>query len=129
MDLLFLTVDEILELHGDQVLAFGGDPGVRDMGLLQSAVAMPQAGFGEEFAHVFPDEMAAAYLFHIAANHPFVDGNKRTALAAALTFLEMNGFRIEAGRAATGDLVLDLAAGKIDKAAVTAFFKIHTRPA
>src|SRR3954464_2187875 len=102
MDILFLTVDEILELHGDQVLAFGGDPGVPDMGLLQSAVAMPQAGFGDELAHVFPHEMAAAYLFHIAANPPFVDGNKRTALAAALTFLEMNGHRLEADRTATG---------------------------
>jgi death-on-curing protein len=126
-EIVFLTVDEVLDLHRQQVEAFGGAIDVRDLGLLQSAVAMPATGFGGAFAHEFPHEMAAAYLFHIAANHPFVDGNKRTALAAALTFLEENGFRLDADQQSVGDLVLDLASGEIDKAVVADFFKRHAR--
>ena len=128
MDILFLTVDEVFELHVQQVTAFGGAAEVRDLGLLQSAVAMPQTGFGGSFAHEFPHEMAAAYLFHIAANHPFVDGNKRTGLAAALTFLEQNGFTLTASKLAVGDLVLGVATGTIDKRAVVEFFRTHVGP-
>lgn len=129
MEIIFLTVEEVLDLHQKQVEDFGGDAGVRDLGLLQSAVAMAAGGFGGEFLHEFPHGMAAAYLFHIAANHPFVDGNKRTGLDAALTFLEMNGVTLEADHGAAGDLALGIASGKLDKAAVVAFFKKHVRPA
>jgi death-on-curing protein len=128
VNITFLTTDDVLDLHADQIAAFGGSPGVRDLGLLQSAVAMPQGGFGGTFAHEFPHEMAAAYLFHIAANHPFVDGNKRTGLAAALVFLEMNDYTLEADQTAVGDLVLEVAAGRLDKQGVAAFFKAHVRP-
>jgi death-on-curing protein len=112
MDILFLTVDEVLERHQEQVATFGGAAEVRDMGLLQSAVAMPQSGFGGEYAHEFPHGMAAAYLFHIALNHPFIDGNKRTALDVALLFLEANGYRLDADPVRVGDLVIALAAGE-----------------
>lgn len=129
MEIIFLTVDEVLDLHQNQVADFGGDAGIRDLGLLQSAIAMPAGGFGEQFLHEFPHGMAAAYLFHIAANHPFVDGNKRTALDAALTFLEMNGARLDADHLQVGDLVLGIAAGKLGKDDAVAFFKKHVRPA
>lgn len=128
MNITFLTTDEVLELHADQVAAFGGPAGVRDFGLLHSAVAMPQSGFGGTFAHEFPHEMAAAYLFHIAANHPFVDGNKRTGLAAALLFLEVNDHTLAADKTAVGDMVLAVAAGTLDKQGAAEFFKAHVRP-
>ncbi|MEG4329587.1 Fic family protein, partial [Microcoleus sp. herbarium5] len=73
----FLFLDEVLELHDDQISSFGGTPGVRDEGLLESALAQPQATFGGQFLHSTISEQAAAYLYHIAMNHPFIDGNKR----------------------------------------------------
>ncbi len=78
MDSTFLTLDEVIEIHRDMIERYGGSFGIRDEGLLESAVAMPQAGFGEQYLHADVFEMAAAYLFHIVRNHPFVDGNKRT---------------------------------------------------
>jgi len=92
----FLTLDEILSLHADQIARYGGSALVRDVGLLQSALAMPAATFGRELLHASLDEQAAAYLFYLVKNHPFVDGNKRTGLVAMLVFLGLNGQRLEA---------------------------------
>jgi len=91
MDILFLSLAEAVEVHNDQIERYGGGAGMRDIGLLDAALAMPEASFGGEFLHKDLFEMAAAYAFHICQNHPFVDGNKRTALACALVFLELNG--------------------------------------
>ena len=90
----FLTLDEILEIHDDQIQHYGGDVGIRDRGLLESAVAMPQQSFGGQYLHRDIFEMAAAYAFHVAESQAFVDGNKRTGLAAAYMFLALNGFRL-----------------------------------
>ena len=87
----FLTLDEVLEFHAEQVELFGGDPGVRDFGLLESAIAQPRQAFGGSFLHEDLALMAAAYLFHIVQNHPFADGNKRTGTHAAHVFLRYNG--------------------------------------
>jgi len=87
----FLTVDEVLELHAEQLDAYGGIHGIRDETLLESAVMTPQASFGGEYLHDGLFAMAAAYAFHIAENQPFLDGNKRTALVSALVFLDING--------------------------------------
>lgn len=111
----FLTLSEVLEIHGDLIASFGGSNGVRDLGLAESAVAMAQAGTGSEFFHSFPFEMAAAYAFHISQNHPFVDGNKRTALAAALTFLEVNGYPILGGEDLLETVARKVASGEVDK--------------
>ena len=81
MEPRFLSVADVLGFHEDQLANYGGAPGVRDMGLLESAVAMPMAGFGDQYLHADLFEMAAAYLYHIVCNHPFVDGNKRTGAA------------------------------------------------
>jgi death-on-curing family protein len=89
----FLTLDEVLGIHADQIRRYGGAAGIRDLELLQSALAMPQTTFDDEFLHGTLFEMAAAYLFHLARNHPFVDGNKRTALMCALVFLGLAGGR------------------------------------
>jgi death on curing protein len=82
----FLTVDDVLLIHDEQLEAYGGIQGIRDNGLLESAAMMPQASFGGEYLHQNLFEMAAAYAFHIAENQPFLDGNKRTALVSALVF-------------------------------------------
>ena len=84
---LFLDLDHIMRLHRSLIDRYGGIEGVRDMGLLQSAIAMPQASYGGKFIHDDIFEMAAAYLYHITQNHPFLDGNKRTGAAAAIVFL------------------------------------------
>lgn len=89
---VFLSLDDIFLIHEEQLEAFGGLDGVRDLGLLESATMTPQASFGGEYLHVFPFEMAAAYAFHLAENQPFFDGNKRTALSAAMVFLLDHGY-------------------------------------
>jgi death-on-curing protein len=86
MSPLFLTLDEILLIHENQLKLYGGDSGLRDLGLLQSALSMPSAGYGDEYFHKDLYEMAAAYLFHIVKNHPFVDGNKRVGFVASYVF-------------------------------------------
>ncbi len=90
----FLTVEEVIKFHADQLRLYGGTDGIRDLGVLESAVATPKASFGGGFLHKDLFSMAAAYAFHIAENQPFLDGNKRTGLNAALSFLGLNGLSI-----------------------------------
>jgi death on curing protein len=90
----FLSVADVLQIHDEQIESYGGIHGIRDEGLLESAVMTPQASFGGEYLHTGLFEMAAAYAFHIAENQPFLDGNKRTALVSALVFLDINGIEI-----------------------------------
>jgi death-on-curing protein len=127
MEPVFLGLEEALEIHRDQIERYGGTAGIRDMGLLQSALAMPGAGSGGQYFHTDLHEMAAAYLFHIVMNHPFVDGNKRVGAMAAFTFLKLNGITLRAPEAAFEKVVLSVAGGKSDKAAVAAFFRKHAR--
>ena len=126
MDPLFLTLEEVLGIHEDRIRKYGGSFGVRDLGLLQSALGTVEATFGGAFLHGTLFEMAAAYLFHISRNHPFVDGNKRTALACALAFLRLNGKKIEALPDDLYDLVMGVAEGKVTKAAAAVFFEKHS---
>lgn len=128
MDPLFLTLDEVLALHEDQIRRYGGSPGLRDMALLSSAVAMPRATFDGALLHESLFEMSAAYLYHLAKNHPFVDGNKRTALAAALAFLWLNDHELEAGEDELTELVLGVAEGSVSKAQVAVFVAEHSKP-
>lgn len=90
-DVHFLSVEDVLAIHANTIGVEGGSPGLRDAGLLESAVLMPQQQFGGDYLHRGLATMAAAYLFHIAQNHSFYDGNKRTAVLAALVFLDVNG--------------------------------------
>jgi death-on-curing protein len=124
---VFLSLEEVLEIHADQVRRFGGDPGVRDLTLLESAVAQPQAGFGNRYLHSDLFEMAAAYLFHMVRNHPFVDGNKRTGAAAALVFLKLNEIDVRLTNPALVKTVVGVAQGKIGKAAVAELFRKKAR--
>ncbi|HEV2379780.1 MAG TPA: type II toxin-antitoxin system death-on-curing family toxin [Terriglobia bacterium] len=95
------------------------------IGLLQSAVAMPAATFGSQFLHEDLPAMAAAYLFHITQNHPFVDGNKRTGTAAAIVFLTLNGVEVEASARSFEKIVLGVAEGRVKKAELADFFRLH----
>jgi death-on-curing protein len=122
-DPAFLTLDEVLGIHADQIRMYGGGAGVRDLELLRSALAMPETTFDGEYLHPTVFEMAGAYLFHIACNHPFVDGNKRTALMCALVFLGLNGQRLEVDSDELYQLVDGVGAGTVDKAEVTVFLK------
>jgi death-on-curing protein len=120
---IFLTLDEVLALHADQLDRYGGDPGLRDAGLLESALSTPRAMFGKAYLHGSVPEMAAAYLFHLVGNHPFVDGNKRTGLAAAIAFLGLNGLWLEADPDELADFVIRVAAGRATKAEVAEFIR------
>lgn len=115
---MFLTLDEVLAIHRDQNERYGGSDGVRDWGLLQSAIAMPAATLGGQFLHSDVCEMAAAYLFHIVQNHPFFDGNKRVGAVAAYVFLALNDTQLTADNDTYADLVLTVACGETPKSAV-----------
>ena len=112
-----LTASAVRAIHAEVIAANGGSKGLRDEGLLESAVAAPQATFGGEPLMQNTGEIAAAYLFYLCRNHPFVDGNKRTALAACLVFLEVNGLlpKRRLPLAAWESLVLDIAASRLDR--------------
>ena len=124
---VFLSLAEVLEIHRDQIERYGGHAGIRDLGLLQSALAMPGAGFGGRYLHSDLIEMAAAYLFHIVQNHPFVDGNKRTGTVAGIVFLSLNGIELEADETQLEQLVIDVAKGKAGKSAVADFLRRNSR--
>jgi death-on-curing protein len=127
MNPLFLALDEVLGLHAEQIRLFSGSSGIRDVGLLQPAMGSVEATFGGAFLHETIFSMAAAYLVGICRSHPFIDGNKRTAVGAALTFLEMNGVEVDADEDAFYDLVIRVAEGRVSKASVTVFLEDHAR--
>ena len=127
MEPVFLGLEEVLEIHQDQIERYGGSAGIRDMALLQSALAMPRAGSRGQYFHTDVKEMAAAYLFHIVKNHPFVDGNKRVGAMAAFAFLKLNDITLMAPESAFEKVVLSVAGGKADKATVAAFFRKHAK--
>lgn len=114
----FLEVEHVLVLHQRQLARFGGADGLRDRGLLESAVAQAQMSFGGEYVHHGLFAMAAAYLFHIVSNHAFVDGNKRAGLLTATTFLALNGISIHHDSEALYELTIGVAEHRIDKPAV-----------
>ena len=128
MDIRFLSLARILNIHRESIASYGGDPGVRDMAMLESAIAQPRAMFGGQYLHEDMATMAAAYVFHIVMNHPFVDGNKRAGALAGFVFLEFNDVDFTATEEQYRDLIFGVAAGKLDKADVIAFFKRHVRP-
>jgi death on curing protein len=111
----FLSMGEVLLILQDQIRRYGGRYGVRDPELLSSALAMPQSSFEGKLLHADLFDQAAAYAFHISQNHPFVDGNKRTALAAALVFLDLNGIQLSDPDEKLYRLMVQVANGKSSK--------------
>ena len=114
-ELTFLDLASVIVIRVDQIQRYGGRVGVGDFGLLESALAMPRASFGGEWLHRDRFEMAAAYAFHLCRNHPFIDGNKRTGLACALIFLDINGISIEDPDGRLYQTMMDTASGSLGK--------------
>jgi death-on-curing protein len=115
MTLEFLGLEDVLDIHRLQMARYGGADGLREPGLLESALAQPQATFAGDFVHDGLFAMVAAYLFPIVSNHPFLDGNKRTGLLSALVFLDLNGIAVERESARLYDLTMAVAEGRADK--------------
>ena len=120
---VFLNLSEVLEIHQDQINRYGGSPGIRDLRLLLSAIGTPSATYGGEFLHGDVVEMAAAYLFHLVRNHPFLDGNKRVGAVAALVFLDLNGWDFTAPAEDLAEMVWSVARGGLGKAEVAVFLR------
>ncbi len=114
-----LTVEVVREIHAEAIARFGGLGGVREPALLESAVAAPQASAGGQSPYQDLAEVAAAYLFYICGNHPFIDGNKRTALGACIVFLRLNGIEPKADGPEWEELALAVAASTVDRAETT----------
>ncbi|MEG4998267.1 type II toxin-antitoxin system death-on-curing family toxin [Microcoleus sp. B4-D4] len=119
----FITKNTVLSIHARQIERFGGTSGVRDEGLLESALAQPQATFSGQLLHPTISEQAAAYLYHIAMNHPFMDGNKRTAFAVADTFLRLNGCALNLTDDRAYNLVMQVARGTMTKEELSTEFE------
>jgi len=128
VNVLFLTIEQVLAIHQFWINKHGGDSGLRDLGLLQSALAMPRQSFGGAYLHATLPEMAAAYFFHLVSNHAFIDGNKRVGAFSSLMFLDINGHELDADIDTLERLTLSVAEHKTDKADVTAFCTRHVRP-
>ena len=125
---MFLTVEDVLALHDEQLHRFGGTAGVRDRGALESAVAVPTTTFDGNLLHEELFQMAAAYAFHIAENQPFLDGNKRTALNAALVFLDINGWVVLDPEGRLYDAMIGLSSRHIDKHGLAKLLAELARP-
>jgi len=124
----FLSVDEVIFLHDEQLVRFGGAAGIRDADLLASAVGTPQASFGGEFLHPDLFSMAAAYAFHIAQNQPFVDGNKRAGLLSALVFLDLTGMMVSDPEGLLYQAMIDIAERTMDKGGLADLLRTLTKP-
>ena len=127
MEPAFLSLDEVLEIHRQQIERYGGSNGLRDAAGLESAVATPQATFGGEFLHRSIPAMAAAYLFHLCQNHAFIDGNNRVGANAAITFLLMNNWEPLFGQEELVELVLSVASGVLGKPALIDILEVRSK--
>jgi death-on-curing protein len=123
----FLTLSEVLLILDDQINNYGGLFGIRDINLLSSAIYMPESSFGGKYLHETIPAMAAAYAFHICQNHPFIDGNKRVALASSLVFLDINGYEFDCKDDILYNIIMDVAKGEVKKEEMIKFYEKHSR--
>ena len=119
----FLTLAEVIAIHNNQIENYGGKSGIRDLSLLNSAVAVPQSTFDRKYLHEDLFDMAAAYAYHICRNHPFIDGNKRVALVSALVFLDLNNIDINDPHNILYNVMIDIASGNISKKDLGSIFR------
>ncbi len=121
----FLSVDNVLHLHVRTIPGEGGRDGIRELALLESAVLMPQQRFAGVYLHPDLPARAAAYLYHLCSNRPFVDGNRRIGAIAASIFINVNGWALRAPEPEFEEFVLRLAGGELSKESVTEWFRAH----
>ena len=124
-DPIFLTVQQVLRIHAEQIAEHGGAAGIANMGYIESAVAQASATFDGSFLHCDIYQMAAVYLFFLAKNHGFIEGNKRTAAATAAIFLEINGYDFDADEDEFADLTLGIVEDKIRREDAATFIAEH----
>ena len=124
--MIFLNLEEVIEIHNDLVSKFGGQHGIRDVGLLISAIEMPKATMFGEYLHDSIFDKAAAYLYHIVCNHAFIDGNKRTGAATALIFLYLNAQKFQYHQKDLENLVCSVAEGTSSKEEVSKFLQMNS---
>lgn len=122
----FVPKEVALTIHADLLQRYGGKPGLRDLGLLDSALAQPKITVGGKFAHKTLFDKAAAYGFHVCKNHPFIDGNKRVAFVLMDVFLQQNGWEIKAAEEDAYTIMMALASGELTKAQVATWLKKHS---
>ncbi len=122
----FIPKEVVLTIHIDLLQRYGGEPGIRDIGLLDSALAQPSTTFGGRYVHKTLFDKTAAYGFHICKNHPFVDGNKRVAFVLMDIFLQKNGREIVSSEEDAYRMMIDLALGKLTKAQLSSWLKEHS---
>jgi death-on-curing protein len=123
----FLTLSEVLTILEYQIRNHGGLYGVRDLNLLSSVIHVPQSSFDGQYLHNTIPAMAAAYAFHICQNHPFVDGNKRAALASSLVFLEINEYTFNCDGETLYNEIINVAKGEIKKEDLMKFYEKHSK--
>lgn len=126
----FITKKQVVILHKILIEQYGGSHGIRDEGLLDSALEMPRSGFGSEYFHKSIFDKASAYLFHLVKNHPFIDGNKRIGFACADTFLIANGYSLKKeNQKEIYDLVMSVASNNfITKENISLFLENNSHP-
>ena len=124
----FLALSNVLRIHERGINDFGGIHGTRDEKMLDSAINVAKATFGGEYLHKTIPEMAAAYAFHICQNHPFLDGNKRVALASSVVFLNANGFELTCSNESAYIQILGVASGTVTKGELTSFYEEFAVP-
>ena len=123
----FLTLAEVLLIFEDQIRRYGGAYGVRDLNLLSSAIYMPESSFDGKYLHETIPAMAAAYAYHICQNHPFIDGNKRVALACSLIFLDINGYEFNCDEELLYCKIMGVAKSEIKKDELMIFYEKYSR--
>ena len=122
----FLTLSEVLLILEDQIRNYGGAYGVRDLNLLSSAIYMPESSFDGKYLHESIPAMASAYAYHLCQNHPFIDGNKRVALASSLVFLDINGYEFNCNEEVLYNEIMNAAKGEIKKDELIIFFEKYS---
>ena len=129
MSIIFLTKEAVRELHNEAIEAYGGSLGLRDQGLLESAVTQPQSSFGGEYLYTDVFDMASVYFFNLIKNHAFLDGNKRVGVSASLVFLELNGYTIgEEHTQELYDLAIQVASSSSNREEVREWLRSHATP-
>jgi len=123
----YLTLEQILIIHQDQIERYGGRHGLRDLTLLESAVFRPQSSFSEKDLYRTIFDKAAALMHSLILNHPFVDGNKRTGIVSAAVFLELNGFRLEASQKELIKIALKIESKEVNQKNIAEWLKLNSK--
>jgi len=124
---VYLTLEQIIIIHEDQIVRYGGSSGLRDVALLESTVFRPQSSFGGEDLYSTIFDKASALMHSLILNHPFIDGNKRTGIASMLVFLELNGYRLRVIQKALVNVALGVESKKIDIEKLSAWLKKYSK--